>query len=201
MRRSLATIAVAVAALAGTVPAAQASTRSKIIADCSDDGVLQGHYTPSQLRDARKHLPSDVAEYTDCPDVLRRAELGTGSSGGSGGGGGSSVPINIGGASVPPTGGAAPAVPPAPAGVGGPVSPQDHAALAAAQQAPDGPVRVGGQNLLAGAAPLREGYRANGLPASLVVALILLALAGIALAIPPVRRRLPLHRFTIPRFR
>jgi hypothetical protein len=81
----------------------------------------------------------------------------------------------------------------------GPETDADRAALAAAQQAPDRPVKVGGQNLLAGAAPLREGYRANGLPDSLVIALILLALAGIALSIPPVRRRLPLHRLTLPR--
>jgi hypothetical protein len=81
----------------------------------------------------------------------------------------------------------------------GPETPADQAALAAAQQAPDRAVAVGGQNLLAGAAPLREGYRANGLPASLVIALILLGLAGVALSIPPVRRRLPLDRFTFLR--
>jgi hypothetical protein len=196
MRRLLATIAVAVAALAGMAPAAQASTRSKIIADCSDDGVLQGHYTPSQLRDARKHLPSDVAEYTDCPDVLRRAELNTG---GGGTGGSTNLPPGAGGSTLPPsTGGGAPGVPAAPAG---PETDADRAALAAAQEAPDRPVQVGGQNLLAGAAPLREGYRANGLPTSLVIALILLGLAGVALSIPPVRRRLPLHRFTLPRLR
>ena len=189
MRRLLAITAVAVAALAGTVPAAQASTRSKIIADCSDDGVLQGHYTPSELRDARKHLPSDVAEYTDCPDVLRRAELDTGGGSGNGPGGATG--------GLPPSGGVpAPGLPAVPAG---PETPADHAALAGAQQAPGRPVKVGGQNLLAGAAPLREGYRANGLPASLVIALILLGLAGLALSIPPVRRRFPLHRFTIPR--
>jgi hypothetical protein len=188
MRRSFATLAIAVAALAGTVPAAQASTRSKIIKDCSDDGVLQGNYTASELRDARKHLPSDVAEYTDCPDVLRRAELNTG--GGSGGEGTS--PTTPGVSGLPPTGGA-PATPPAPE------TDADRAALAGAQQAPDRSVRVGGEDLLAGAAPLREGYRANGLPASLVIALILLGLAGVALSIPPLRRRLPLHRLTFPR--
>ena len=68
---------------------AQASVRDKIIQDCADDGVLQGDYSPQQLRDARQNLPSDVAEYTDCADVLRRAELPdrSGGSGAAGGGG------------------------------------------------------------------------------------------------------------------
>lgn len=189
MRRSLATMAVAVAALAGIAPAAHASTRSKIIADCSDDGVLQGRYTASQLRDARKHLPSDVAEYTDCPDVLRRAELNIGGPGGSGGtstgtgtGGGATAP----GGGPPSSGGAA--IPAAPAT---PQTPSDQAALDAAAQAAGQPVTVSGRPLLAGSEPLRRGYRANGLPTSLVIALILLALAGVALSVPPVRRRFP----------
>ncbi len=194
MRRTLVAITVAVATLAGIASPAQASTRSKIIADCSDDGVLQGNYTASELRDARKHLPSDVAEYTDCPDVLRRAELNA--AGGGGPGGSSGIPSLPGSGSIPPAGGA-----PAPGTPSLPETDADRAALAAAAQPPTGPVSVGGENLLAGAAPLREGYRANGLPASLVIALILLALAGVALSIPPVRRRLPLHRLTMPRLR
>jgi hypothetical protein len=193
MRRLLPAILVAVLALLGTVPSAQASTRSKIIADCSDDGVLQGHYTPSQLRDARKHLPSDVAEYTDCQDVLRRAELPDGGlNGGGTATGGAPLPPGA----APPGAGGAVAPPPA-----GPETEADRAALVEAQHAPDQPVEVGGENLLAGAAPLREGYRANGLPDSLIIALILLGLAGLALSFPPVRRRLSLHRLSFPRLR
>jgi hypothetical protein len=191
MRRSLPVILAAVLALLGTTPAL-ASTRSKIIADCSDDGVLQGHYTAAQLRDARKHLPSDVAEYTDCSDVLRKAELPTGSG---------STPPTTGTGSTPPTFGGGVVVPPTTSGAVPvptppvvPQTPQDQAALVASRSAPEHPVQVAGQNLLAGAAPLREGYRANGLPTSLVVALILLGLAGTALSFPPVRRRLRFPR-------
>src|SRR3954449_2910186 len=74
-------------------PPALAASRGKIIRDCADDGQLQGPYSQSELRDARQNLPSDVAEYTDCADVLRRAELPDRSNaggGGSGGGGGGS---------------------------------------------------------------------------------------------------------------
>jgi hypothetical protein len=177
MRRSLAAL---IALLVLAPPAAQASTRSKIIADCADDGVLQGHYSASELRDARKHLSGDVLEYSDCVDVLRRAELP------SGGGTGTSTTPGVSGSGIPPSGGAA-----APSAPLTPQTPEDTAALTQAHDAPDHPVSVAGQDLLAGAAPLREGYRANGLPSALVIALILLGLAGLALSIPPVRRRLP----------
>ncbi len=164
----------------GMVSTADASIRGKIIADCTDDGVLQGSYTPAQLRDARKHLPSDVAEYSDCADVLRRAELPSNA----GAGGGTSDP-GLSSAPGQPTGnGGAPTTPLVPE------TPQDNEALAQSSAAPETPVKVGGQDLLAGAAPLREGYRANGLPNSLKITLVLLALAGLALSLPPVRRRL-----------
>src|SRR3954449_8987509 len=69
-------------------PPALAASRGKIIRDCADDGQLQGPYSQSELRDARQNLPSDVAEYTDCADVLRRAELPDRSNSGGGGAGG-----------------------------------------------------------------------------------------------------------------
>ena len=97
MTRSMRRFALAVGCLLAvllTAAPAQASVRDKIIKDCADDSVLQGNYTPQQLRDARQNLPSDVAEYTDCADVLRRAELpdrgsGSGGSGSTPGGSGS----------------------------------------------------------------------------------------------------------------
>jgi len=196
MRRRLTPILLAtVLALAGAAPAA-GSTRSDIISDCSDDGQLQGDYKPSELRDARKHLPSDVAEYTDCSDVLRRAELPDGGSSGGGGGGGTGTPTTP--AAPGATGGA---VPPVSAGTGGvtttPLTPDteaDRKALVDARKSSGQPVTAGGQKLLPSASGLSDGYRSTGLPGSLVVALILLGLAGLALSLPPVRRALPFWR-------
>jgi hypothetical protein len=62
----------ALAMLAVTAPAAQADYH-QAIKDCYDDGVLQGTYTPRELRQARNHLPSSISEYSDCADVLARA--------------------------------------------------------------------------------------------------------------------------------
>src|SRR4051812_50194942 len=81
-------------------PAAYADgTTIKIIRDCADDGVLEGHYTPSELRKARDNLPTDVDEYSDCSDVLSRA-LATDTSPSHSGSGGSP------GAGPPPARGA-----------------------------------------------------------------------------------------------
>jgi hypothetical protein len=160
---------------------AQASTRNKIIRDCADDGVLQGSYSPSALRDARQHLPSDVAEYTDCADVLRRAEAPPASSAGGGGGTGGG------------TGGGATA---AAAGAGGgalrvPQNDADRKALTQAAEAGSQPVKINGQSIVPGAAGLRAGATRNGIPGTLVIALVLLSFAGGALTIPAVRRGIP----------
>src|SRR3954463_6834035 len=56
------------------VPAATAFAGggAAVVRDCTDDGVLQGHYTQKQLRDALSSIPSDVDAQPNCRDVLRR---------------------------------------------------------------------------------------------------------------------------------
>jgi hypothetical protein len=66
---SLALLVLALLAL--SVPAAQAAKYNEAIRDCNDDGQLQGTYTPRQIRDAIKHLPASLREYSDCSAVLR----------------------------------------------------------------------------------------------------------------------------------
>ena len=62
-------------------PAASAGPREKILRECQE-GRITGDYTPRQLRDARKHIPTDIDEYSDCRDVLAQAALtGRGGSG------------------------------------------------------------------------------------------------------------------------
>ena len=71
------------------VPAANAASTTQILRDCADDGVLQGDYTPAELRKARQNIPTDTDQYTDCRDVIARAAAarrGRSGSGGSGGG-------------------------------------------------------------------------------------------------------------------
>jgi hypothetical protein len=65
----------AVSLLALAALPAHASPTS-VIRDCSEDGVLDGKYSPSELDGALEQLPSDLDEYTDCRAVIRRAQLG-----------------------------------------------------------------------------------------------------------------------------
>jgi hypothetical protein len=161
-------------------PAAMAGTRADIIRDCYDDGDLDGNYAPSEIRDARNNLPADVDQYSDCRDVLARALGGSGDKqlGGAGGG-----PLGGGG------GGDRPAEPLTPDG------PEEQSALQrAGVDGGDAPVQVGDGTVVPGAAGLASGAVRNTLPASLLAVLIMLGLATLAAAVPPVRRRVHARR-------
>jgi hypothetical protein len=102
MRRLLIAALAVFACLALASPAL-AGGGEKVIRDCTDDGVLQGHYTQAELSDALANLPTDVDEYTDCRNVIRHAQLGgAGGGGGSGGAGGGGGGGTSGGAPPPP---------------------------------------------------------------------------------------------------
>lgn len=53
------------------------ATAKAIITDCAKDGKLKQRYPKKYLTEARKRLPTDVAQYTGCSAVLRRALKGT----------------------------------------------------------------------------------------------------------------------------
>jgi hypothetical protein len=67
---------VALALLVGAISATPAAGSARdVIRDCSEDGVLNGKYSHSELSKALEQLPSDIDEYTDCRAVIRDAEL------------------------------------------------------------------------------------------------------------------------------
>lgn len=41
-----------------------------VLRDCLDDGTLAKKYTTTQLRDALRNMPADVAEYSDCRSII-----------------------------------------------------------------------------------------------------------------------------------
>jgi hypothetical protein len=160
-------------------PAAMAGTRADIIADCFDDGKLDGNYTASQIRDARNNLPADVDQYSDCRDVLARALGGSGSRDVGGGAGGA-----LGGAGGGAAGGGG-------GGSGAPLQPsgpEEQPALDYAAASGEKPVQVGDSTVVPGAAGLAADAARNELPGSLLAVLILLALAALAAAAPYGRR-------------
>jgi hypothetical protein len=156
-------------------PASAVASGSAVIRDCTDDGQLSKHYSQKDLQDAQRNLPTDVDEYTDCRDVIRRAQLG-GGAGGGGGGGGTGAPGAPGGGSGG-SGGSPP--------LSTPNSPDETAAVAAAQKGGGKAVQIAGRTVTPGASRFAAEQARNTLPTSLVVLLALLgvgALAGAGLA-------------------
>jgi hypothetical protein len=165
-------------------PTASAGVREKILRECQE-GRITGNYTPGQLRDARKNIPTDIDEYSDCRDVLARAALtgrgGSGGSGGAGGGGGTAAP-----GGVLPGGGDGNRVV-----ANGKAEEKD---LVDALNSAPGGADVGGEHLVPGASGLAADAARHGLPTSLLTALILIGLCALAAAAPAVRRRVIARR-------
>lgn len=91
---------IAVLALGGSAAPAVASTADAIIKDCSNSqtGLLTGSYSKSELRDARKLVRGDIAEYTGCMDAINAAlNRSSGSGSNSNGGNNGSNGTNGGG--------------------------------------------------------------------------------------------------------
>ena len=177
----------AVLAVLGTsAPAALATDYHDAIRDCNDDGVLQGRYTRSTLRQARQHLPASLREYSDCSDVLARA-LAAAARPGSGG--------TAGGQTAPPVGN------PALTTGSGAIAPTIEQKTALEQQAkqstndhPPGGLAVGGRAVIPGTAGLANAAvrtSPNDLPSPLLAALIALAAVGVLLAGLSVRHSWP----------
>jgi hypothetical protein len=89
----VALVAVSVPYFAGTASASASSIGAPVIADCQAHLRLTHHYTIPQLKNALATLPADVAEYTNCQQVIESALThpgGPGSNNGAGSGSGSS---------------------------------------------------------------------------------------------------------------
>ena len=184
---------VAVVALTFLVaPPAQAWTVNDVIRDCAQNGKLTHDYPPSLIRKARNSLPADVDEYTDCRDLLSTPTAGGGGSGssdsGSGGGGSGTGGGGTGGGPSHAGGGSSTAASAQPSATPAPPSATELKALNDAKTTGE-TVDVGGTPLTPGAAGMTTGAVDNGLPSTLLVALILLALAVAATGGPVLRRR------------
>ena len=153
-------------------PTASAGVREQILRECQE-GRITGDYTPKQLRDARRHIPTDIDEYSDCRDVLAQAAL-TGRGGSGGDGSTSSAP-----GGVRPDDGRAPQTP---------SDPVENAELNDARLRSDAQ-SVGEQSIIPGAAGFAASAERHGLPPTVLVVLILLGLCVSAATFASVRRR------------
>ncbi len=142
-----------------TAAAAPASPAS-VIRDCSEDGILNGTYSQSELDGALEDLPSDLDEYTDCRSVIRRAQLK--SAGGKRRPKGDPSTADQVDAALPPTG-------------------EEQQQIAKAAGA-GGSVRIGGAGVRPGARgePFDSAGFGTDLPS--FVAIVLLALVGLTVS-------------------
>jgi hypothetical protein len=83
---------VALCMLGATAPAAFADYHD-VIRECYNTGQLPpGKYSRHDLKEARRHLPSDIKEYSDCEDLINAALAAGNRKGGGGGGAGAPAP-------------------------------------------------------------------------------------------------------------
>jgi hypothetical protein len=190
MTRVIKTLIVLAALCALAAPAAQASY-SEVIKDCAQDGKLDKKYSDAELIKAKKKLPADVNEYSDCREVIGAAIGGAGRHGGGGKGGGGNGSSDTGG---PPAAQAARA--------------QDKHDLAKIAQggARKPKVKIGDQTVTPGKNGLFSTASAeNGLPLPLLLALIAMAIVALCGGLYALRKRIPvlakvpLPRISLPR--
>jgi len=170
------------------VPAGTAhASGQQVIRDCTDDGRLEGHYSQKDLRSAQANLPSDVAEYTNCADVIRAAQLGSAGGGGGaagGGGAGATSGVTAGDFGGIPNLGRTPLAT---------ATPAEKAAIAAAAGA-QRPVFIDSAAITPGAIKRRTGLSSSVLPAPLIAALIAMLLGAAAVLVHEVRDRVGRRR-------
>jgi hypothetical protein len=185
------TLALAVALCALALPAVAGASPSQVIRDCQTDGDLDRKYSNEDLRKAEDNLPADVAEYSDCGEVIAAA-ITSGSSKGAGGGGGGGEATS-GGASSPE---------------GQARKAEDDAALNKLTKDRKRPeVSVGGRSISPGDNGLFNVAGAtNGLPLPLLLALIAALLVALVGGLLALRRRVPaigrlplLSKISLPR--
>ena len=187
MRRALLLIALLCLLAPASGFASTASDGQRVIRDCSSDGQIDGKYSQSAYDYARKHIPSDLAEYTNCADAIRQAQAAAAAGKGGGGGGGGTGGGSSGGA----IGGGfdVPATPYTPS-----VSPSERSAIQRAQGAGNAVSIGGGSAVTPGGPGITASSVTRALPAPLLTLLVLLGLGAAGGASVAIRTRVLARR-------
>ena len=183
---TVALVALCVLALGAAPAYALDNDYHHVIRECYDTGQLPaGKYTRSALKKARRKLPSDIKEYSDCEDLINAA-LAAAARGNSTGGGGGFTPPPANPAFTTPSGAVA-------------SSQQDFDALKhqtdpKKRSAPPPQVNVAGSKLSPITGGLLNSARhasANSVPLPLILALAGLAALALFAAAAVIRQRWP----------
>jgi hypothetical protein len=152
----------AVALLAGA-PVAQASQAQTIIEKCGHGEPFSG-YSQSAYREALKHMSTEVSEYTDCANLIRKDELAA-----AGGGAGAA-------ASGPSS------------NVALPLTPSEQRAVQSAHSSGSAPIQVGKIPIRPGVVHANIASAVNTLPRSLFAVLAFLLAGALVLVIGEVAK-------------
>lgn len=181
MTRVLRHLLLLAAFVALAVPGAASASPRQVLDDCNDDGALSRQYSNSDLRKALDDMPTDLAEYTDCEEIIGAAITG-GSDKGQGRG---SPGQGVGGAGAADPGEQAARAQDA----------ADLEALTAGASEDNGKkptIQVGDEAVKPGSNGLFDlASASNGLPTPLLVALIALGLLALAGGFVALRGRVP----------
>jgi hypothetical protein len=166
IRRTRRRIALGAAAAAlAVVPAwgaatASADEASTIIERCTHGQSLAG-FSRGAYAKALRELPTDVSEYSDCEELIRKAALAAAGGAGPGGAGGAPV--------APPT-------------------PAEQQLLSSSAHSRAAPIKVGGTSEEPGVVPVSLASAFNSLPAPLLALLAALLVSAAAFGATSLRR-------------
>ena len=152
-------------ALLSLVPAARADVGATIIERCTHGQFLSG-FSQQDYRRALQELPAEVEEYSDCANLIRRAQLAAAGGGPSAGGEGAPLAL----------------------------SPVERAALRRVPSTGSGAVQVGGQLIRPGIVHANVASALSSLPSPLLAILAFLLACGLVLAGSSIRNRVRAHR-------
>jgi hypothetical protein len=142
---------------------AGADVGATIINRCTHGQSLSG-FTQQDYSKALQELPTEVEEYSDCANLIRRAQLAA--AGGAGAGSGAAIPL----------------------------TPAERRTLTRALAAGPTPVRVGGQIISPGVVNANIASALSSLPGPLLAILAFLLACALALAGAAIRNRVRSNR-------
>ena len=159
---------IALIALLLLAPPARADVGATIIERCTHGQSLSG-FSEQDYRRALQELPTEVQEYSDCANLIRRAQLAAAGAGGSGAGGGEALSAL-------------------------PLTPSERAALGRAPRTGSAPLRVGGKLVRPGVVHTNVASALSTLPTPLLTTLAFLLACGLLLAGSEIRKRVRARR-------
>jgi hypothetical protein len=168
LAKSRPALAAALLLLACSPALAGADTGTKIIERCTHGKSISG-YSQQAYRRALQELPTEVEEYSDCANLIRRAQLAAASGGGSGGGGGGTT-----GATTP--------------------SASERSALDKVSTTGAGPLKVGGEIVHPGVVHANIASALSSLPDPVLAILAFLLACALALGGREARKAIGAHR-------